>query len=142
METRRILFLYRANFICVAAPLRLFPETLQTITFLAWLKESRALPGPHLVIVPLNVLDTWCQEVHRWCPSFRVIRYHGSERERQRINDVYVAPREYDILVTTYETAVVASRYLTNQMFCYVSATFARAFIFGSTRFRMPWVSC
>ena len=97
------------------------PETLQTIAFFAWLKEARNLSGPHLVIVPLNVLDTWVAEVAHWCLSFRVVRYHGSEKARQRIHTEYVAPRLYDILVTTYETAVVASRYLSTQQFCYVA---------------------
>lgn len=74
-----------------------------------------------MVIVPLNVLDTWVAEVHRWAPSFRVVRYHGSEKERQRVHDEYVVTRQFDILVTTYEVAVVASRYLAHQMFCYVA---------------------
>ena len=62
-------------------------KTLQSISFLAWLRENRGIRGPHLVIAPLNVLDTWLQEIHRWCPSMRAVRYHGSDKEKKRIHE-------------------------------------------------------
>ena len=45
-------------------------KTLQTITFLAYLKfESSAIAAPSLIVVPLSVINAWCQEFQRWCPS-------------------------------------------------------------------------
>lgn len=86
-------------------------HALQTICFLAWLKENRDITGPHLVIVPLNVLDTWISEFHRWCPSVRAYRYHGSEKERKRIYDTYLQFGKFDVIITTYETAVVGENF-------------------------------
>lgn len=87
-------------------------KTLQTISFLAWLKENRSISGPHLVVVPLNVLDTWIGEVHRWCPTMRAVRFHGSEKERKRIYQERLQHGTFDIMVTTYETVVVAESFL------------------------------
>ena len=79
-------------------------KTVQTIVFLAWLKynktgitgsgdiETDAKPSkkrsrqrPHIVIVPASVLSNWENEFKKFCPHFRVIRYHGSQSERQSL---------------------------------------------------------
>ena len=44
-------------------------KTLQTITFLAYLKYVRNISGPHLVVVPLSVLPNWWVMGWRW-PHF------------------------------------------------------------------------
>jgi len=96
-------------------------KTLQTILFLAWLREHRDIPGPHMVVVPLNVLTTWVEEVARWCPSMRVVRFHGSEKERQRLYAEQLQFGTFDVLVTTYETVVLAQGFFRHHfLFAYV----------------------
>ncbi len=35
-------------------------KTLQTISFLSYLKRERGIAGPSLVVVPLSVVSSWC----------------------------------------------------------------------------------
>ncbi|WFC98297.1 hypothetical protein MYAM1_001022 [Malassezia yamatoensis] len=78
-------------------------KTLQTIAFLGYLKYYRNTAGPHLVVVPKSTLDNWVREFNHWVPGFRIITLHGSKEERQSVIQEYLLPREFDIVVTTYE---------------------------------------
>ena len=60
-------------------------KTLQTISLLGYLKESRAISGPHLVITPKSTLTNWANECARWCPSLKVIKFHGDKATRAKI---------------------------------------------------------
>ena len=44
-------------------------KTLQTISLIAHLKEHHAFSGPSLVICPLSVLYSWCNEVKKHAPQ-------------------------------------------------------------------------
>ncbi|KAJ7567288.1 hypothetical protein O6H91_02G141000 [Diphasiastrum complanatum] len=55
-------------------------KTVQAVVFLALLKHLDRDPGPHLIVAPASVLENWQRELKKWCPSFSVILYHGSER--------------------------------------------------------------
>jgi SWI/SNF-related matrix-associated actin-dependent regulator of chromatin subfamily A member 5 len=85
-------------------------KTLQSISILAYLLEFKKVSGPHLIMVPKSTLSNWCNEFARWCPSFRVLRFHGSKDERQEIIDKHLklaykadSARDWDVCVTTYE---------------------------------------
>ena len=73
------------------------------------MKEYRNVSGPHLVMVPKSTLSNWINEFNRWCPSLRVIRFHGSKEERAEIVANVLQPgvtqeeRGWDVVVTTYE---------------------------------------
>lgn len=61
-------------------------------------------------MVPKSTLSNWCNEFNRWCPKFRVLRFHGSKEERQEIIQNHLksaqvgdAKRDWDVCVTTYE---------------------------------------
>ena len=56
-------------------------KTLQVISFLAALKEGGE-EGPHLIVAPLSVLPTWQREFEAWCPSMKVVQFHGGEETR------------------------------------------------------------
>ena len=43
-------------------------KTLQTLSFLAALKDA-GLPGPHLVVTPLAVVQNWANELRRFTPQ-------------------------------------------------------------------------
>jgi hypothetical protein len=52
-------------------------KTVQTIGFLAYLRDFYGQAGPHLIVVPLSVMSNWLTEIERFCPTFRAIRFHG-----------------------------------------------------------------
>jgi SWI/SNF-related matrix-associated actin-dependent regulator of chromatin subfamily A member 5 len=107
-------------------------KTLQSISIMAYYWEYRRIQGPHLVCVPKSTLSNWMNELKRWCPSLRVIRFHGSREDREQIVDDFFHneaaahdgrrpdrqimdetgklvddnsenPRQWDVCVTTYE---------------------------------------
>lgn len=110
-------------------------KTLQSISILAYHYEFMKVQGPHLVCVPKSTLSNWMNELNRWCPSLRAIRFHGHKEEREALADEYFTneaaahdgrrptkqilnektgemeddnsdnPRAWDVCVTTYEVA-------------------------------------
>lgn len=48
-------------------------KTLQIVAFFGFLKFVRKEQGPHLVVAPLSVMNSWANELTRWCPSLKVM---------------------------------------------------------------------
>lgn len=86
-------------------------KTLQTLAFLGALKAA-GLPGPHLVVTPLAVLQNWANELKRFTPSLSFVKIHGGVTERDRIlGDPAVLRAEFDIyLVRRAESVARANR--------------------------------
>uniref|UniRef100_A0A7S1V1Z3 Chromatin-remodeling complex ATPase chain n=1 Tax=Grammatophora oceanica TaxID=210454 RepID=A0A7S1V1Z3_9STRA len=106
-------------------------KTLQSISILAYQYEFMKVQGPHLVCVPKSTLSNWMNELNRWCPSLRAIKFHGVKEEREMLKEEYFSneaashdgrrperrykdhgewvddnsdnPRAWDVCVTTYE---------------------------------------
>jgi SWI/SNF-related matrix-associated actin-dependent regulator of chromatin subfamily A member 5 len=84
-------------------------KTLQTISLLAYLRQSRGVHGPHLVVVPKSVVGNWIREFKKWCPSIHAIRMGGAKEERKKILVEHLQPSAksstltFDVLVTSYE---------------------------------------
>jgi len=107
-------------------------KTLQSISILAYQYEFQRIQGPHLICVPKSTLSNWMNELNRWCPALRVIRFHGSKEEREHLKEEYFTneaaahdgrrpdkkqylekgewtddnsenPRAWDVCVSTYE---------------------------------------
>ncbi|KAG7370050.1 helicase [Nitzschia inconspicua] len=107
-------------------------KTLQSISILAYHYEYLKIQGPHLICVPKSTLSNWMNELARWCPSLRAIRFHGSREDREAMIENYFHPaaashdgkrperqimnekgemvddntdnpRQWDVCVTTYE---------------------------------------
>ena len=80
-----------------------------TSSLLAYLRESRGVRGPHLVIVPKSVAGNWIKEIKKWCPSIKAIRMMGNKDDRKRVTTEELPPdpktgkRKWDVLVTSYE---------------------------------------
>lgn len=64
-------------------------------------------PGPEpsskgaLVLAPGSLLENWVREISRFCPDFRILKHHGSERTGR--------PPElqgFDVVVSSYDTAI------------------------------------
>ena len=80
-------------------------KTIQAISLICHLKEREGVTGPSLVICPLSVLYSWCNELNKWAPSLKFLRFHSateSERDTQRKMFVDTAT-DLDVLITTYD---------------------------------------
>ena len=53
--------------------------TIQVISLLGFLKTVRGDDGPHIVIAPLSVMNSWVMELKHWCPLLRVVPFHGPQ---------------------------------------------------------------
>lgn len=109
-------------------------KTLQSISIMAYHWEYLKIQGPHLICVPKSTLSNWMNELKRWCPSLRAIRFHGSREDREAMIEEYFtndaaahdgkrpsrqimdehgelvddnsdSPMRWDVCVTTYEVA-------------------------------------
>jgi len=109
-------------------------KTLQSISILAFQWEYKRVQGPHLICVPKSTLSNWMNELKRWCPCLRALKFHGSREEREYMVDNFFTneaaahdgrrpdkqimdengemiddnmdnPRPWDVCVTTYEIA-------------------------------------
>ncbi|MBW0499315.1 hypothetical protein O181_039030 [Austropuccinia psidii MF-1] len=78
-------------------------KTLQTISFLGYLKHHRALPGPHLVVVPKSTLDNWCREFNFWVPGFNIVSLKGTKEERSELCQGKILTQDFNVVLTTYE---------------------------------------
>ena len=70
-------------------------KTLQTLSLFQYLKEhtkknSSAENRPCLVVCPLSVLSSWMAESRKWTPGLKVLRFHGSTQERDRLKKIAV----------------------------------------------------
>ncbi len=88
-------------------------KTFQTLAFISHLKAS-GLPGPHLVVTPLSVLQNWVNECKRFTPQLSIIKIHGSQGERDRLkDDVAVRTCGYDVYLTTFDTVRAEEAFFT-----------------------------
>jgi SWI/SNF-related matrix-associated actin-dependent regulator of chromatin subfamily A member 5 len=82
-------------------------KTLQTISFLGYLKYFRNISGPHMVLVPKSTLQNWFNEFSKWIPEFKVLLFHGSKDSRQELVDKELFSKNWDVCVTSYETCLL-----------------------------------
>jgi len=86
-------------------------KTLQSISILAYLREFEGINGPHLILVPKSTIANWMKELKNWCPALRGVCFHGTRDQRASFIDDVLRPgqadadRDWDVCVTTYETA-------------------------------------
>ncbi|MED6198784.1 putative helicase chr10 [Stylosanthes scabra] len=98
-------------------------KTLQAIAFLSYLKVYQLSPGPFLVICPLSVTDGWVSEIVKFAPKLDVFKYVGDKESRRNLRmkihehvkgqastDVLLP---FDVLLTTYEIAMMDQDFLT-----------------------------
>ena len=84
-------------------------KSLQTLSLLCHLKEEEGVTGPSLIICPLSVLSSWCNEMTKWAPTLSYFRLHASDAEEQARQKQTLAEHatEFDVILTTYEMAKV-----------------------------------
>lgn len=81
-------------------------KTLETISFLAYIKESNPeLLFRHLILVPKSVVINWQREFNRFCPSIRVFAASGeSQEERDYYLNFIVPNHTFEAVITSPET--------------------------------------
>ncbi len=81
-------------------------KTIQTISLLAHLACEKQIWGPHLIVAPASVLLNWEIELKRWCPSFKILSYYGSLKERKNKRNGWSKPNAFHICITSYNLVV------------------------------------
>ncbi|KDR72000.1 hypothetical protein GALMADRAFT_253304 [Galerina marginata CBS 339.88] len=95
-------------------------KTLQTISFLAYLKNYRDIPGPHLVVVPKSTLQNWGREFAQWTPDVNFVILTGTKEERADIIASRLIPQDFEVCVTSYEICLIEQSALKKFSFEYI----------------------
>src|SRR5258706_171850 len=95
-------------------------KTLQTISFLAYLKYQCSIHGPHLIVVPKSTLQNWAREFQKWCPDFKVAVLTGSKEERAELIANRLITQDFEVCVTSYEICLIEKSALKKFSFEYI----------------------
>ncbi|KAJ3115637.1 hypothetical protein HK098_006915, partial [Nowakowskiella sp. JEL0407] len=96
-------------------------QTLQTIAFLAFLKEKK-VHAPFLIVAPLNTIANWVSEFERFTPTIPVVLYHGTPEERSHIRNFKLkrVDENFPVVVTSYEICMNDRKNLQHLMWKYI----------------------
>ncbi|EPS67289.1 hypothetical protein M569_07487, partial [Genlisea aurea] len=81
-------------------------KTLQTISLLGYLHEFRGISGPHMVVAPKSTLGNWMNEIKRFCPVLRAVKFLGNPDERKYIREELLVAGKFDVCITSFEMAI------------------------------------
>ncbi|CAN7037991.1 unnamed protein product [Brassica rapa subsp. trilocularis] len=81
-------------------------KTLQTISLLAYLHEYRGINGPHMIVTPKSTIGNWMNEIRRFCPVLRAVKFLGDPEERRYIREELLVAGKFDVCVTSFEMAI------------------------------------
>ncbi|EEF45493.1 ISWI chromatin-remodeling complex ATPase CHR11 [Ricinus communis] len=81
-------------------------KTLQTISLMGYLHEFRGITGPHMVVAPKSTLGNWMNEIRRFCPVLRAVKFLGNPDERRHIREELLVAGKFDVCVTSFEMAI------------------------------------
>ncbi|CAH9137203.1 unnamed protein product [Cuscuta epithymum] len=81
-------------------------KTLQTISLMGYLHEFRGITGPHMVVAPKSTLGNWMNEIKRFCPILRAVKFLGNPDERRHIREDLLVAGKFDICVTSFEMVI------------------------------------
>ncbi|CAH1421178.1 unnamed protein product [Lactuca virosa] len=71
-------------------------KNLQTISLLGYLHEFRGITGPQMVVAPKTTLVNWMNEIKRFCPILRVVKFLGNPDERKYIREELLVAGKFD----------------------------------------------
>lgn len=117
--------LYKCNANGLLADQMGLGKTIQTIAFLAYLREVEGVKGPHLIVAPLSVVENWSNEFGKWFPDCRTVTLSALKGERTNTRKklekgvaIYYI-KEYDVIITSYEGLSKNLSYLESKTFAY-----------------------
>jgi SNF2 family DNA or RNA helicase len=90
-------------------------KTIQTLSFLASLKESKKLDKPALIVMPTSLLFNWKDEIEKFTPKLSYLILHGADRSKD-----FKSIKKYDLILTTYQLVVRDEKELKKQEFSYI----------------------
>jgi SWI/SNF-related matrix-associated actin-dependent regulator of chromatin subfamily A member 5 len=75
-----------------------------------------------MILVPKSTLNNWCNEIKKWCPSFKVLLLQGTKEERQEIckTKLLSGGDDWEILVTSFEVCLLEKASLRKIMWQYI----------------------
>ena len=90
-------------------------KTVQSTMFIYNILQEYKVQPPFLIVAPLSTLPHWEAEITRWT-DMHVVVLHGSGDSRNVIREYeWRTPQgEFDVLLTTYEIAIMESGLLTD----------------------------
>ena len=98
-----LISLYKAGINGILADEMGLGKTIQTIAFLAYLREQEGIKGPHLIVVPKSTLGNWIKEFEKWCPIIKTVKLIAAKPYRDDILKNELVPGKFDVCVTSYE---------------------------------------
>jgi SWI/SNF-related matrix-associated actin-dependent regulator of chromatin subfamily A member 5 len=78
-------------------------KTIQTIAFLAFLREKKKIHGPHLIVGPNTTVGNWYKEIRKWFPSCRVVKLYARKEYREETFASELIKGKFDVCVASYE---------------------------------------
>ncbi|EEA05878.1 SNF2 family N-terminal domain-containing protein [Cryptosporidium muris RN66] len=102
-----LIYLYESGLNGILADEMGLGKTFQTISLLAYLKEYRNIDGVHLILSPKSTLGNWINEINRFCPCIKTLKFHGNSEERNILMRKILTNednnKDYNVIVTSYE---------------------------------------
>lgn len=95
-------------------------KTLQTISFLSYLKHYKNVAGPHLIVVPKSTLQNWAREFGNWTPDVTVCILTGTREERADLIANRLLPQDFEVCITSYEICLIEKHALKKFSFEYI----------------------
>ncbi len=89
-------------------------KTLQALAHILWLRQSRRLKGPVLIVVPTSLLLNWAREAMKFTPRLKVRIWHGQERHENPLDEI--DPPAH-LIITSYGLALRDNELLANHGF-------------------------
>jgi SNF2 family DNA or RNA helicase len=87
-------------------------KTLQTLAWIAWMREQPDFDGkPVLVVCPKSVVQNWIAEAQRFLPSLRTLIWRGGDAQ-----NLQRAVAKTDLVVINYAQLRISSEALTGRM--------------------------
>jgi len=77
-------------------------KTIQSIAFLAYLKQFQKKNGYFLVVVPKSTMPNWSRECKLWCPRLNAIVLNPVKEEREETLAL-ISEHKFELVITSYE---------------------------------------
>jgi len=82
-------------------------KKLQCISLLCWLRETKNLPGPFLVLAPTSRLRKWRESFEKWAPVFKVLLVDvQDESECKRLFDDALRGSMFNVCIASSTTVI------------------------------------